>query len=212
MQLQQRHQLYISIHAPREGCDGPRYRSHGGALRFQSTHPARGATGRFRTGALFPRYFNPRTPRGVRRIGYGGVYIPCDISIHAPREGCDCAERCGYALWHLHFNPRTPRGVRRFDHMIVNILGTISIHAPREGCDFAFAGWGHALGEFQSTHPARGATLWEANWKSKRKISIHAPREGCDKRKGTKIIEIKISIHAPREGCDHLTMFLRPNL
>ena len=58
---------------------------------FQSTHPVRGATGCGRQ-------------RHKRR----------EISIHAPREGCDSRPRA--------------------------VLGepVISIHAPREGCDFVF--------------------------------------------------------------------------
>ena len=58
-----------------------------------------------------------------------------EISIHAPREGCDA----GVLL--------PCPGCRG-----------ISIHAPREGCDLELA---HKLTDtikFQSTHPARGAT------------------------------------------------------
>ena len=101
----------ISIHAPREGCDptslycvvdiydfnprtprGVRLDTRITALEamvFQSTHPARGATG------------------GGRKMTPNG-----EISIHAPREGCDSPGKSGQ----LH---------RRW----------ISIHAPREGCD-----------------------------------------------------------------------------
>ena len=59
-------QIMISIHAPREGCDGRIGLGHPDQI-FQSTHPVRGAT------------IRRRTPRHRRRI-----------SIHAPREGCDC--------------------------------------------------------------------------------------------------------------------------
>ncbi len=79
--------------------------------RFQSTHPARGAT---------PPW-SPCGPAG-------------DFSIHAPREGCDIGERvmCTLKAFSIHapregcdwgpppgetpsifFNPRTPRGVRQ---------------------------------------------------------------------------------------------------
>ena len=38
-----------------------------------------------------------------------------------------------------------------------------------------------AARQFQSTHPARGATaVLERLQKQKEAISIHAPREGCD--------------------------------
>ena len=78
----------ISIHAPREGCDATGLTQANIAERFQSTHPARGATGDHRDG---------------RRAGA--------ISIHAPREGCD---RMGAHTQSdgRYFNPRTPRGVR----------------------------------------------------------------------------------------------------
>ena len=57
-----------------------------------------------------------------------------EISIHAPREGCDAARQC------------------------LGALAGISIHAPREGCDFtATEPPGGTVG-FQSTHPVRGAT------------------------------------------------------
>ena len=52
--------------------------------KFQSTHPVRGATRCF----------------GVEN---GGDLI----SIHAPREGCDCFHVC-LTRWTRYFNPRTP--------------------------------------------------------------------------------------------------------
>ena len=100
---------------------------------FQFTHPGRGATTRAIFDVLTTRRFNSRTPGGVRHssIEYyrscrsfnsrtpGGVrrligHMPCGlryVSIHAPREGCDCL-----STLILHF-------------------GQVSIHAPREGCD-----------------------------------------------------------------------------
>ena len=124
----------ISIHAPREGCDRVLFRICPIRLNF-----------------------NPRTPRGVRPLfllvlvrpvifqsthpARGATYVSLsnksrkNISIHAPREGCDVKAGCG---------PSARR---------------ISIHAPREGCDGEgdFIACFHPL--FQSTHPARGATL-----------------------------------------------------
>ena len=123
----------VSIHAPREGCDYCIYtpipmhvrfnsRTPGGVrhrlsptdtfyVRFQFTHPGRGAT----------RSISPRRS-GSR------------VSIHAPREGCDS---CNLLDRHRggSFNSRTPGGVR---HSLLSItVGAlpVSIHAPREGCD-----------------------------------------------------------------------------
>ena len=80
-----------------------------------------------------------------------------DISIHAPREGCDVRTRSP-SWWASDFNPRTPRGVRRLKSYLSLALD----------------------GEFQSTHPARGATLNPLPYEQDEAISIHAPREGCD--------------------------------
>ena len=56
------------------------------------------------------------------------------ISIHAPREGCDWSWPTS-SLTPLNFNPRTPRGVRQRH----------PLHSSYDR-------------QFQSTHPARGAT------------------------------------------------------
>ena len=167
---------------------------------FQSTHPARGATCLSRFKRICISYFNPRTPRGVRRQSrlfrpggwdfnprtprgvrlhhkVDGLYdiefqsthpargatgasnpnhITLAISIHAPREGCDQLVRNTQQVV-CDFNPRTPRGVRRQ-------------RLPRRRGGF----------EFQSTHPARGATVVHHVHDEGQLISIHAPREGCD--------------------------------
>ena len=81
---------YISIHAPLAGCDllsrarnvsrklfQSTHPLRGATLsfcdiyffeRFQSTHPLRGATYAGRCCCANPRYFNPRTPCGVRLL------------------------------------------------------------------------------------------------------------------------------------------------
>ena len=56
----------VSIHAPREGCDGEAYEIIMPFLKFQFTHPGRGAT------------------EIARLLQEWEV-----VSIHAPREGCD---------------------------------------------------------------------------------------------------------------------------
>ena len=144
----------ISIHAPREGCDGPRYRSHGGALRFQSTHPARGATG-----------------------CAGGPENNCEISIHAPREGCDPVCETGGRQKGISIH--APR--EGCDYFLIheNIIVSISIHAPREGCDSTKTP-GCRAKEISIHAPREGCDLERHFYFSKKTISIHAPREGCD--------------------------------
>ena len=151
--------IIISIHAPREGCD---------TVSASSIRPERNFNPRTPRGVrrvITPKrsnsgeYFNPRTPRGVRRLK--SPNIPCTfcnfnprtprgvrrysisttamymkISIHAPREGCDEPQRLK-PMSGIYFNPRTPRGVRQVNGILVTL---------NEGV-------------FQSTHPARGATL-----------------------------------------------------
>ena len=57
---------------------------------------------------------------------------------------------------------------------------------------------------FQSTPPARGATIRASLLLSAIKISIHAPREGGDLYFSYASDFVCISIHAPREGGDLL--------
>ena len=80
---------------------------------FQFTHPGRGAT---------------TSEHGLTTIW--------QVSIHAPREGCDCPKDSKVA-YRARFNSRTPGGVRP----------TRSVRAM-----FAI--------EFQFTHPGRGATVF----------------------------------------------------
>ena len=170
----------ISIHAPREGSDGylPLWVTH--FSYFNPRSPRGERQGRRGSPARSTEDFNPRSPRGERRDVFAAQLAPwkfqstlpargatvhglsggrterqfqstlpargataecqvfssnVDISIHAPREGSDSCRHpapcgCGY------FNPRSPRGERP--------KGVFFISARQK---------------FQSTLPARGATL-----------------------------------------------------
>ena len=171
---------FISIHAPRVGCDlisaaFPLFhidfnpRTPGGVRHYYPD-----------INAPLVRHFNPRTPGGVRlyivQIGKTrhknfNPRTPGGVRLQGHR-GCQ-KER--------YFNPRTPGGVR-LDCLCRDAdCSRISIHAPRVGCDY--------------TDPKI--------YVSEKSISIHAPRVGCDlyylnSTSNTLII----SIHAPRVGCD----------
>ena len=237
--------IFQSTH-PARGATATTSLSPSNPRQFQSTHPARGATvcwhyAYFVFGNFNPRTprgvrptrstiklllatnFNPRTPRGVRPAPLIFPFQPQEISIHAPREGCDW--RSQY-LSHesVDFNPRTPRGVRHQPRLPVQFHSTfqsthpargatavaliaaptssISIHAPREGCDLAV--FSHKISPFyfnpRTPRGVRLATLLECEEEDH--ISIHAPREGCDMMVIFNSPLISISIHAPREGCD----------
>ncbi len=126
----------ISIHAPRTGSDPARWRTSCGARRFQSTLPARGAT-TFRRGAAQPSasisIHAPRT--GSDHAGGTKACAGCEISIHAPRTGSDPIKQ-RTDLGARYFNPRSPHGERLTSFKIL-----LMYH------------------RFQSTLPARGATL-----------------------------------------------------
>ena len=103
-------------------------------FRFQFTHPGRGAT--IKSG--MPKEASEVSIHAPRegcdefpRRGEGGKHV----SIHAPREGCDFAP-LGRGSRSPSFNSRTPGGVRLEIHRYL---------------DFSVFG-------FQFTHPGRGAT------------------------------------------------------
>ena len=146
----------VSIHAPRVGCDAfilscisficlfqfthpvwgatctSKYRRTHSV--FQFTHPVWGATAKDKPSPPTSVSFNSRTPCGVRL--YRLIFIDklADVSIHAPRVGCDPGTKMG-SIDPFRFNSRTPCGVRHkqsIRHVIVPL--------------------------FQFTHPVWGAT------------------------------------------------------
>ena len=168
--------------------------------RFQFTHPGRGAT-------------LPQASQGCR----------AEVSIHAPREGCD-PWRSASDPCRRRFNSRTPGGVRpdraAFHFVVVRFNsrtpGGVRRFANRQD---------QATKTFQFTHPGRGATRTQPHIDIEMRVSIHAPREGCDVHtpgdvdalcmfqfthpgRGATRDKVRtggdgeVSIHAPREGCD----------
>ena len=122
---------------------------------FQSTPPARGATA-CRFGLHYTRHISIHAPREGGDNIIAPKPIKKKISIHAPREGGDHSLFNGMS-WPSDFNPRPPRGGR--------------LPATADGASAAV---------FQSTPPARGATLSQSFFVLEVNISIHAPREGGD--------------------------------
>ena len=147
----------ISIHAPLAGCDFV----SGGVLTvlgiFQSTHPLRGATSKAGMVPSSSQKFQTTHPlRGATRL----------------------ARSRDRRRW--HFNPRTPCGVRPAQGRRDKSEWKISIHAPLAGCDIPQGKEEFFPGEFQSTHPLRGATTYFRLRFLFVPISIHAPLAGCD--------------------------------
>ena len=213
----------VSIHAPRVGCDLNSGLDHTRYDKFQFTHPVWGATINLLQHGLNLISFNSRTPCGVRHTSHKGMNDYQQVSIHAPRVGCD------------QVRGRVGREAQ------------VSIHAPRVGCDEYF-GLATANGDkFQFTHPVWGATSsllmlvrtqggfnsrtpcgvrrlyrlcrpayqcfnsrtpcgvrpkGEKGDQGDKGVSIHAPRVGCDHRACGTYSPSAVSIHAPRVGCD----------
>ena len=153
---QDRRADHVSIHAPWEGCDFSVFAVHYSALSFQFTHPGKGATSDSLQRLDLDNGFNSRT-LGRVRLGQIRVLISsmkfqfthpgkgatrdeprepteCDVSIHAPWEGCDLCRRAQREL-RLCFNSRTLGRVRP---------GACLLHGLQQ--------------EFQFTHPGKGAT------------------------------------------------------
>ena len=145
----------ISIHAPLAGCDHMRTQFH-----------------------MQTRYFNPRTPRGVRRSGPCDGGLPDNFNPRTPR-----GVRPG-RLWRFYglrnFNPRTPRGVR----LVTQCLKCFAV-------------------DFNPRTP-RGVRLRDVWISVVKEISIHAPLAGCDARYDVTVLCSLISIHAPLAGCDKI--------
>ena len=127
------------------------------SLLFQSTLPARGATPEVFPASYYAFEFQSTLPaRGATRVFVGQIDA-CAISIHAPCTGSDGAN-VGNMKPARNFNPRSLHGERPVDNV---------------GIKFA--------GEFQSTLPARGATAPPVIAPSAEDISIHAPCTGSDR-------------------------------
>ena len=169
---------------------------------FQSTLPARGATGgngrRERGSAISihaprtgsdrtprsrwppPCNFNPRSPHGERPSIRRGTRLPPIFQSTLPARGATQIKAWWLSLA-SHFNPRSPHGERRPGSPDKVGRDLISIHAPRTGSD---------------GHDCRAAVP--------RRISIHAPRTGSDPGENPLQLRAGISIHAPRTGSDNL--------
>ncbi len=195
----------VSIHAPRAGRDqhkirpekplarfnprAPRGARHevdaltGAILEFQSTRPARGATRMSTTRPRTRAFQSTRPARGATRR-LPGPWLPCGVSIHAPRAGRDHQANSASRV-RRSFNPRAPRGARPS-----GLIPAMVVY------------W------FQSTRPARGATRPNRAPARGVVVSIHAPRAGRDFRQPRSARLCAVSIHAPRAGRDSLLFFV----
>ena len=161
-----RHRDFESIEAelqfqstrPARGATGPVDVSTPPDNPFQSTRPARGATGMAQTFQREEWSFNPRAPRGAR---HDRRRVPAQLAeFQSTRPARGATGATGrFATAQRSFNPRAPRGARH------------SAFRP-----------GRKPSRFQSTRPARGATGATVHPRLRGPVSIHAPRAGRDRR------------------------------
>ena len=194
------------------------------------------------------RYFNPRSPHGERlRLRIFQRHAPL-ISIHAPRTGSDELLDDGTALadgfqstlpargatrssphhtmdvvdfnprsphgerhvfirgWlrNQHFNPRSPHGERQHHFGVHDLCRQFQSTLPARGATIDASHSSMRRFRFQSTLPARGATT-PHGFKSRKEHHFN-PRsphgERLRARKGMNTMT-RISIHAPRTGSDN---------
>ena len=171
--------IIISIHAPREGGDGGYVGIGASDKAFQSTPPARGATRSGRAIVLRWCHFNPRPPRGGRRLLHSLWPHMVNFNPRPPRGGRPTPSST-LVMWTGHFNPRPPRGGRPDSDATMVDCETFQSTPPARGATraFLYAPARHQI--FQSTPPARGATVTTILNSGIPVISIHAPREGGD--------------------------------
>ena len=193
--------IYFNPRAPR-GARHRRIHMAQVVEAFQSTRPARGATGERRhhhSGRQYisihaPRegrdrsrasaagrqeHFNPRAPRGARP--------PCEFlrqkffqfQSTRPARGATTLN-LPMAQRFSNFNPRAPRGARLVNNALAYRRVDFNPRAPRGARPLSHHQRCERV-EFQSTRPARGATIDKVKCPKTAEISIHAPREGRDK-------------------------------
>ena len=177
----------VSIHAPRAGRDDPWRSLSLEYIQFQSTRPARGATRRRHPPGKLRSCFNPRAPRGARPDQAPSNSPRYFVSIHAPRAGRDADG----LLFHHHqkVSIHAPRAGRDRELPAASSRRQVSIHAPRAGRDVCNAPGRPVIAVFQSTRPARGATLGRLYAEWWRRVSIHAPRAGRDARQRITMVD-----------------------
>ena len=148
--------IYISIHAPRAGCDDSRRRAY---------------TAR--------RHFNPRTPCGVRRCWRLSQRRKAQFQSTHPVRGATsrghlCRDVCPFQSTH------PVRGATR-DGRRRKVARLFQSTHPVRGATRQASHNAVDNRQFQSTHPVRGATSFVMlSIPDIKDISIHAPRAGCD--------------------------------
>ena len=170
-------------------------------IRFQFTHPGRGATVDgyiddllivvsihapregcdFSSTRIVARSmsFNSRTPGGVRQAKEESESASALFQFTHPGRGAT-ADAVREDTPYIGFNSRTPGGVRRKSiRRSRNTSKSFNSRTPG-GVRLKASTHHSKIPLFQFTHPGRGATVEVRETGNDAHVSIHAPREGCD--------------------------------
>ena len=122
------------------------------------------------------------------------------ISIHAPRTGSDGCNT-GYSKSRLYFNPRSPHGERLRHAADVHAGSDFNPRSPH-GERLRWTVKNTRLERFQSTLPARGATISGQTIFVASRFQSTLPARGATRLLFHRVDCAGISIHAPRTGSD----------
>ena len=147
----------ISIHAPLAGCDAPRWKP-GTEPRYFNPRTPCGVRLFSVVHNAVSVYFNPRTPCGVRRLWWPPACKPCRFQSTHPLRGAT-RYPAGFDPERSIFQSTHPlRGATGAHTLALVVLIFQSTHPLRGATWIAAAGQVNVA--FQSTHPLRGATGW----------------------------------------------------
>ena len=142
---------------PREGHDAANSTTFASSSVFQSTCPARGTTSSDKPPWVPTAHFNPRAPRGARRLIAYLQIIERAFQSTCPARGTT-SSFCAI-LPCLRFQSTCPARGTTLPGKMPYVARIISIHVPREGHDGRPHLYHLRTGIFQSTCPARGTTV-----------------------------------------------------
>ena len=172
-------QVYISIHAPREGRD-----------LFLYYHP------------IILHYFNPRAPRGARPRRQRHGRCARAISIHAPREGRDVSSTPMAISRSLFQSTRPARGATAQRKPILKTTGEFQSTRPARGATATEIQQRSRDRHFNPRAPRGARPTPTKSSRGSGNFNPRAPRGARLYGGRFSGIRIFISIHAPREGRD----------
>ena len=148
------------------------------------------------------RYFNPRPPRGGRLALYNPRMLATRFQPTSPARGTTPMRRAG-SHSETRFQPTSPaRGTTAYVRAGIALDG-ISTHVPREGDDVKGNPFPFLAAGFQPTSPARGTTFARQAFRLELfQFQPTSPARGTTLCATARYIPSGISTHVPREGDD----------